>query len=47
MIPAFIDEKTPPGEQEVFNMLSNGPPEWVVLHSLDLAPWNNNRVSGT
>lgn len=40
LIPAFMDEHTPPGERDVFNMLSAGIDEWVVLHSLDLAPWN-------
>ncbi len=42
MIPAFIDETSPPGERDVFMMLERGPDNWVVLHSLDLAPWNNN-----
>ena len=40
MIPAFMDERTPPGERDVFDALAAGPEDWVVLHSLDLAPWN-------
>jgi len=40
MIPAFQDENTPPGERDVFNRLASCPDDWVVLHSLDLAPWN-------
>jgi hypothetical protein len=40
LIPSFTDEHTPPGEREVFNLLSAGPPHWVAVHSLDLAPWN-------
>jgi hypothetical protein len=40
LIPSFIDDQTPPGERDVFNMLATGPQDWVVLHSLDLAPWN-------
>ncbi|HWX55536.1 MAG TPA: NERD domain-containing protein [Verrucomicrobiae bacterium] len=35
-----MDERTPPGERDVFNMLAAGPDDWVALHSLDLAPWN-------
>lgn len=40
MIPSFMDDRTPPGERDVFNMIAAGPDEWVVLHSLDLTPWN-------
>jgi len=43
MIPSFVDENTPPGERDVFNRLAAGPADWVALHSLDLAPWNQNR----
>ena len=42
LIPSFMDDKTPPGERDVFNLLSNAPDDWVVLHSLDLSPWNRN-----
>lgn len=35
-----MDDRTPPGERDVFSMLAAGPETWVVLHSLDLAPWN-------
>lgn len=40
LIPSFMDDHTPPGERDVFNMLARGPDDWLVLHSLDLAPWN-------
>ncbi|MCU0789547.1 MAG: NERD domain-containing protein [Nitratireductor sp.] len=40
MIPTFFEEKTPPGERDVFNMLARAPDDWVAIHSLDLAPWN-------
>jgi hypothetical protein len=40
MIPSFFDDHAAPGERDVFNLLSSGPEEWVVLYSLDLAPWN-------
>jgi len=40
LIPSFMDERTPPGERDVFNLLAAGPNEIVSLHSLDLAPWN-------
>ena len=41
LIPSFMDDHTPPGEHDVFNMLAAGPADWVALHSLDLAPWNH------
>lgn len=40
LIPSLMDDHTPPGERDVFNMLAAGPDDWVALHSLDLAPWN-------
>lgn len=40
MIPSFTDDRTPPGERDVFNVLAHGPVDWVAFHSLDLAPWN-------
>jgi hypothetical protein len=40
LIPTFMDDRTPPGERDVFNLLAAGPDDWVALHSLDLAPWN-------
>lgn len=42
MIPAFVDENTPPGEREVYNLIASGPEDWTVIHSLDLAPWNRS-----
>ncbi|MBX3743223.1 MAG: NERD domain-containing protein [Akkermansiaceae bacterium] len=35
-----MDDRTPPGEREVFHLLASGPDDWVALHALDLAPWN-------
>lgn len=40
MIPAYFDDTTPPGERSVFNYLASAPADWLVLHSLDLAPRN-------
>ena len=40
MIPSFMDDRTPIGERDVFNLLAAGPADWVALHALDLAPWN-------
>jgi hypothetical protein len=40
LIPAFADERTPPGERDVFNLIAGGPDGWVAIHSLDLTPWN-------
>jgi hypothetical protein len=40
LIPAIFDERTPPGERDVFSLLAAGPDNWVAIHSLDLAPWN-------
>jgi hypothetical protein len=40
LIPSFMDDRTPAGERDVFNMLAAGPDDWIALHSLDLAPWN-------
>ena len=40
LIPSFMDDRTPPGERDVYNLLAAGPDDWVALHSLDLAPWN-------
>jgi hypothetical protein len=37
-----MDDRTPPGERDAFNLLAAGPDDWVVLHSLDLAPWNHS-----
>ncbi len=43
LIPAFIDDEAPPGERDVFNLLARAPDDWVILHSLDLAPWAQSR----
>jgi hypothetical protein len=40
LIPSFFDEQTPPGEKDVFRLMLDMPADWVVIHSLDLAPWN-------
>jgi len=42
MIPSHMDDFTPPGERDVFNLLAAGPDDWCVVHSLDLSPWNHN-----
>lgn len=43
MIPSTIDERSPPGECDIYTMLAAGPEDWLILHSLDLAPWNHNK----
>jgi hypothetical protein len=43
MIPSFFDDSTAPGECDVFGWLGEGPLDWVVLHQLELAPWNRHR----
>ena len=45
LIPCFPDERTPPGELDVFNFLAQGPESWVALHALDLAPWNRGLMT--
>src|SRR4051794_33332305 len=48
MIPAGFDrQKTPPGEQEVFRLLSTaeGTDDWIVFHSLDIAE-HQRRIEG-
>lgn len=40
LMPSFTDDRTPPGERDVFNYLSTGPADWTAIHSLDLSPWN-------
>ena len=40
LIPSSMDDYTPPGERDVFNLVAAGPDDWVALHSIDLAPWN-------
>jgi hypothetical protein len=42
LIPAFVNEASPPGERDVFRLLAAGPADWVAIHSLDLAPWNRS-----
>lgn len=42
LIPSFMDDRTPPGERDVFNLLAAAPVDWVAVHSLDLSPWNND-----
>lgn len=45
MLPTgFDDDRTPPGEKDVFGWFREyGPADWTVLHNLDLAPWNKGR----
>ena len=40
LIPSFMEDRTPPGEKDVFTLLAAGPDNWIALHALDLAPWN-------
>lgn len=40
MIPGVTDERTSPGEKEVFNLIAAGNDDWTILYALDLAPWN-------
>lgn len=42
LIPSYIEESTSPGERIVFSNLQNATNDWVALHSLDLAPFNND-----
>lgn len=42
LVPSFMDERTPPGERDVFSLLAQGPDDWTAIHSLDLAPWNRS-----
>lgn len=43
MIPGYLNEDAPPGERMVYGSLAAGPADWVVVHSLDIAPWNKQR----
>jgi Nuclease-related domain/UvrD-like helicase C-terminal domain/AAA domain len=43
LIPSYIEENTSPGERIVFSNLQNTTNDWVALHSLDLAPFNNDK----
>lgn len=43
MIPEFIEESAPPGEVKVFRKFQSAVRDWVVIHSLDLAPYNRLR----
>lgn len=38
MIPQYFDDDTPPGEKDVFNLLSQSTFDWVVFHSVDISP---------
>lgn len=43
MIPSYCDEYSPPGEKIIFSMLEKANKDWIVIHSLDVAPYNKNR----
>lgn len=43
LIPAYIDDSSPPGEKVLFSSFECFEKEWTVIHSLDLAPYNKNR----
>lgn len=43
MCPGFVGEDTPPGERLIFRRLAEIAENWIVIHSLDVAPSNNNK----
>ena|SRR5690554_41249 len=43
LIPAQHNEDTPPGEKLVFNLFSQSNSDWVVFHSLDIAPFSGQQ----
>lgn len=43
MIPDFIDDSSPPGEVKVYKKFQSSSNDWMVFHSLDLAPFNRHR----
>ena len=42
MRPNFIEDGSPPGEKVIFHRLQAVEGDWTVIHSLDVAPSNNN-----
>jgi len=47
MVPSFYSEETPPGEVDVYNMLSQAPQDWLCIHSLDIAPLIKSKYANT
>lgn len=43
IIPDFCAEDSPDGEQLLMERLRGAPDDWIILHSLDLCPYNRNR----
>lgn len=43
MRPNFIEDGSPPGEKVIFHRLQAVEGDWTVIHSLDVAPSNNNK----
>lgn len=43
MRPNFVDDGSPPGERNIFHRLQAIQDNWTVIHSLDVAPSNNNK----
>ncbi|GAA0856300.1 nuclease-related domain-containing DEAD/DEAH box helicase [Aliiglaciecola litoralis] len=43
IIPQNYSENTPPGEKDVFNLFSQSNSNWVVFHSIDIAPFTGQQ----
>jgi hypothetical protein len=43
LIPTKFNEDTPPGEKSVFNLFSQSNSNWIVFHSLDIAPFSGQQ----
>jgi hypothetical protein len=43
LIPQKYSEDTPPGEKDVFNLFSQSNSNWVVFHSIDIAPFSGQQ----
>jgi len=43
LLPSYCEDRSPPGEKKLFSLLERADRDWVVVHSLDLAPYNRNR----
>ena len=43
LIPQRFSEDTPPGEKDVFNLFAQSNSNWVVFHSIDIAPFSGQQ----
>jgi hypothetical protein len=43
LIPQQFSEDTPPGEKDVFNLFAQSNNNWVVFHSIDIAPFSGQQ----